>query len=48
MRLAATEGGLQLDDRLAAFAVESLRHLCEQSEVLTLSGTTHSLIWSVE
>ena len=30
VRLAAAEGGLQLDDRLAALAVEPLRHLGEQ------------------
>ena len=30
VRLAAAEGGLELDDRLAALAVEPLRHLGEQ------------------
>ena len=31
VRLATTEGSLQLDDRLAAFAIEPLRHLGEQA-----------------
>jgi hypothetical protein len=31
VRLATTECGLQLDDGLTAFAIETLRHLSEQT-----------------
>lgn len=40
VRLAASEGGLQLNNRLAALAIESLRHLGEQSpHALSDKGT---------